>query len=177
MKFTNAPIIESTELVLRGPEQQDVEPTIAFLQDKTRAKGFGHLPERGQAWRCFALNIGHWHIHGYGYFAIETTAGEIAGMTGIWNSETWPEPEVGWVLFEGIEGRGLAFQAARLVRQWAYEQLQFTTLTSNIIPENKRSIRLANKLGAKFERSYDNSNMGKTHLYRHPNPEKLPCRG
>ena len=173
MTLTNAPIIESCELLLRGPEKQDVEPIISFLQDEVRAKGFGHIAERGEAWRWFALNIGHWHIHHYGYFTVETKSGEIAGITGIWNPETWPEPEIGWVLFEGFEGRGLAFQAASLIRQWAYEQLQFTTLTSNVRPDNKRSIRLAKRLGAKFDRSYRNSNMGETHLYRHPNPENL----
>ncbi len=173
MSLTNAPIIESDKLILRGPQTQDSEPVISFLQDETRAKGFGHIPERGEAWRWFALNVGHWHIHQYGYFTVETKSGEIAGISGIWNPETWPEPELGWVLFEGFEGKGLAFEASSRVRQWAYEELKFTTLTSNITPYNNRSIRLAERLGAKFERSYDNSNMGKTFLYRHPNPDHI----
>ena len=173
MILTNAPTLDSDNLILRGPQNCDIEPVITFLQDETRAEGFGHIPQRGHAWRWFAAMVGHWHIHGYGYFTIEKKSGEIAGITGIWNPETWPEPEIGWVLFEGFEGRGLAFQAASLVRQWAYQQLQFTTLTSNIRPDNKRSIRLAKRLGAKFDRSYCNSNMGETHLYRHPNPENL----
>lgn len=173
MSLTNAPIIESEKLILRGPQTQDSEPVISFLQDETRAKGFGHIPERGEAWRWFALNVGHWHIHQYGYFTVETKSGEIAGISGIWNPETWPEPELGWVLFEGFEGKGLAFEASSRVRQWAYEELKFTTLTSNITPYNIRSIRLAERLGAKFEHSYDNSNMGKTFLYRHPNPDHI----
>ena len=173
MTLTNAPVLESDNLTLRGPAVQDTETVISFLQDEARAKGFGHIPGRGDAWRWFALNVGHWHIRKYGYFTIETKSGEIAGMTGIWNPETWPEPEVGWVLFEGFEGKGLALEASRLVRQWAYEELKFTTLTSNIIPNNKRSIRLAERLGAKFERSYNNSNMGQTSLYRHPSPANL----
>ena len=173
MTLTNAPNIEGDNLILRGPKMQDSATVISFLQDEARANGFGHIPKRGDAWRWFAFNVGHWHIHQYGYFMVETKSDEIAGITGIWNPETWPELELGWVLFEGFEGKGLAFEASYLVRQWAYKDPKFTTLTSNITPENKRSIRLAERLGAKFELSYDNSTMGKTYLYRHPNPANL----
>jgi len=85
--YTNAPTLLSENLILRGPEARDQEPVIAFLQDEDRAAGFGALPNRGDAWRWFALNVGHWAMHGYGYFIIETKAGETAGMSGIWNPE------------------------------------------------------------------------------------------
>ena len=63
---------------------------------------------------------------------IETKAGETAGISGIWNPEGWPEPEVGWVVFDGFEGRSIAYEAACRVRRWAYEDLGFKTITSNI---------------------------------------------
>ena len=173
MPLTNAPRLLSEQLILRGPEARDMEPVIVFLQDETRASGFGHIPERGAAWRWFALNVGHWHIHGYGYFTIETKAGEIAAISGIWNPETWPEPEVGWVVFDGFEGRGIAYEAACRVRRWAYEELGFTTLTSNIVPGNDRSIALAERMSATYERSYHNTNMGENMLFLHPAPEAL----
>lgn len=173
MSLTNAPFLDGETLILRGPEKRDIEPILLFLQDAKRAKGFGHIPERGKAWRWFAAMIGHWHIHNYGYFMIETLEGEVAGISGIWNPETWPEPEVGWVLFNGFEGKGFAFKAASMARKWAYEGLGFKTLTSNITPENKRSIKLAERLGARLERRYMNCNMGETLLYRHPTPSDL----
>ncbi len=37
--------------------------------------------------------------------------------------------------------------------------------------DGERSIALAERLGAVFERACDNSRMGKVLLYRHPNPE------
>ena len=77
--YTNAPTLLSENLILRGPEARDQEPVIAFLQDEDRAAGFGALPNRGDAWRWFALNVGHWAMHGYGYFMIETKAGENRG--------------------------------------------------------------------------------------------------
>ena len=171
--YTNAPTLLSENLILRGPEARDQEPVIAFLQDEDRAAGFGALPNRGDAWRWFALNVGHWAIHGYGYFMIETKAGETAGISGIWNPEGWPEPEVGWVVFDGFERRSIAYEAACRVRRWAYEDLGFETITSNIVPGNTRSIRLAERMGAVYERTYQNTHMGEDMLFRHPSPAEV----
>lgn len=174
MSLTNAPRLETERLVLRGPEARDAEAVIAFLLDQDRAAGFGASPNRGDAWRWFALNVGHWHIHGYGYFTIEDKdSGHAAGICGIWNPEGWPEPEVGWVVFEGYEGRSIAFEAAQRARAWAYDSLGLKTLTSNIVPGNARSARLAARLGATLERTYTNIHMGTEDLWRHPGPADL----
>ncbi|SHH98008.1 GNAT family N-acetyltransferase [Marivita hallyeonensis] len=174
MTLTNAPILETERLILRGPQKPDAEAMIAFLLDPVRSKGFGGETKRADAWRWFTLNVGHWHWHGYGYFTIQDKAtGKPAGISGIWNPEGWPEPEVGWVVFDGFEGKGIAYEAATRVRQWSYEELGFTTLTSNIVPGNTRSIRLAERMGATYERTYENPTMGEDMLYRHPGPEAL----
>lgn len=174
MTLTNAPRLETDRLILRGPESGDAEPLMAFLLDQERAAGFGASDNRGDAWRWFALNVGHWHIHGYGYFTIEAKdSSRPAGICGIWNPEGWPEPEIGWVVFDGFEGRGLAHEAALCARRWAYSDLGFTTLTSNIVPGNTRSAALAQRLGAHLERRYTNIHMGEEELWRHPGPEAL----
>lgn len=173
--LTHAPRLETERLILRGPDRRDADPLIAFLLDKERAAGFGAYDERGEAWRWYALNIGHWHLHGYGYFTIEMKdSGAPAGLCGIWNPEGWPEPEVGWLVFDGYEGRGIAFEAAICARDWAYASLGFTTLTSNIVPGNTRSAALAKRLGAWLDRTYTNPHMGEEELWRHPGPEPRP---
>lgn len=170
--LTNAPTLETDRLILRGPEKGDAEAVIEFLCDEERAKGFGHFDNRGDAWRWFALSVGHWHIHGYGYFTVADKAtGTPLGMVGIWYPDGWPEPELGWVVFANAEGKGIAYEAALRARQWAYEDLGFVTLTSNIVPGNTRSVVLAERLGAKYERTYQNVNMGEDMLFRHPCPE------
>ena len=172
--LTNAPRLETRNLILRGPESCDAEPLIDFLLDRDRSWGFGSYDNRHDAWRWFALSVGHWHIHGYGYFTIQDRdTGEVAGISGIWNPDGWPEPELGWALFAGFEGRGIAFEAASRVRDWAYADLGFMTLTSNIVPGNDRSIALAERMGAWAERTYQNVHMGKDILYRHPGPDSL----
>ncbi|MFZ5964586.1 GNAT family N-acetyltransferase [Thalassococcus sp. BH17M4-6] len=174
MSLTNAPRLDTDRLTLRGPEKSDASAVMTFLMDPTRSAGFGHIALRGDAWRWFAMNVGHWHWHGFGYFVIEDKAtGAPAGISGVWFPESWPEPELGWVVFDGFEGKGIAFEAASRVRHYAYSDLGLTTLTSNIVPDNARSKALATRLGAVYERTYHNENMGEDELWRHPSPADL----
>ena len=168
------PRLESDRLILRGPEARDFDALAGFLTDPVRAAGFGVEKDRPRAWRWFALNVGHWVLRGYGYFTVEfKDTGTPCGITGLWNPEGWPEPELGWVVFEGYEGLGIAYEGAMRARQWAYADLGLTTLTSNIVPGNDRSVALAERMGAVYERTYQNVEMGEDMLYRHPGPEAL----
>lgn len=168
------PRIETERLVLRGPEHRDFEPLAAFFADESRAAGFGGAMPRDEAWRWFASSIGHWALHGYGFWTVEPKeTGEPAGICGIWNPEGWPEPEIGWVLFKNAEGKGIAYEAAQAARAHAYAHFGLTTLTSNILPGNARSVALAERLGAWHERTYENIRHGTEMLYRHPGPEAL----
>ena len=168
------PRLETDRLILRGPEARDFEPIADFYADESRSWGFGGPMKRDDAWRWLATSIGHWALHGYGFFTMELKETGIAcGLTGLWNPEGWPEPELGWILFEGFEGKGLAREGAERARAWAYADLGMPTLTSNIKPGNDRSIALATRMGARYERTYDNVHLGEDLLYRHPGPEAL----
>ena len=178
--LTNAPTLETQNLILRGPRHEDARAVLDFLCDTERSAGFGAHDNRSDAWRWFALNVGHWHWHGYGYFTIEDKeTGAPAGITGVWNPHGWPEPELGWVVFRGFEGKGIAYEAAHRARAWAYapDGLGLATLTSNIVPGNTRSVALAERLGATYERTYTNVHMGEDMMYRHPSPETLAAEG
>ncbi len=169
-----SPRLETERLILRVPEPADFDACAAFLTDRDRAWGFGAEENRTAAWRWFSCNLGHWAWHGYGYFTMHLKeTGAPCGLTGIWNPEGWPEPEIGWVVYEGYEGKGLALEGATRARAWAYLTLGFTTLTSNILPGNTRSEVLARRMGAWFERCYENVHMGTEQLFRHPSPADL----
>jgi RimJ/RimL family protein N-acetyltransferase len=171
---TPAPNIETDRLILRGPVMSDFEPLAVFFADAMRSTGFGGPIPRDQAWRWFATMVGHWHIRGYGFWTVTSKdSGEVLGICGLWYPDGWPETELGWVMFGNAEGKGIAFEAAKAVRAHAYDALGFTTMTSNIVPGNTRSIALAERLGATLERTYQNVNMGTEHLYRHPAPDAL----
>jgi RimJ/RimL family protein N-acetyltransferase len=174
MTLTPAPTLETERLILRSPVIADFDALADFYADGDYCSGFGGPLERDEAWRWFATNIGHWQIHGYGYFSIEDKAtGAAVGLSGIWNPEGWPEPELGYAVFKTFEGKGIAYEASVRMRQWAYEDLGMKTLSSHIVPGNTRSVALAERLGATYESTYTNPHMGEDQIYRHPAPEAL----
>jgi RimJ/RimL family protein N-acetyltransferase len=67
--------------------------------------------------------------------------------------EGWPEREVGWALSRAYWGRGYAFEAAAAALRVAFDMLDWPRAISLIAPLNQRSIRLAERLGERFERS------------------------
>lgn len=170
----NIPRLETDGLILRAPCTADYEAVAAFLMDPVRSRGFGVEPDRSRAWRWFAMNIGHWALRGCGYFIIEDKAsGAPCGLTGIWCPEGWPEPELGYAVFAGFEGRGVAYEAAMRAREWAYTDFGLASVGSHIVPGNTRSIALAERMGATYERTYTNPYMGEDMIYRHPSAVDL----
>ncbi|MCE8515725.1 GNAT family N-acetyltransferase [Ruegeria pomeroyi] len=165
------PTLTTQRLILRAPEARDFDGVATFFADAERSWGFGGPLSRNEAWRWFASMIGHWVLNGYGFWMADTREGEPVGFVGIWSPEGWPEPELGWVVYQGAEGKGYAREAAEEIRRYAYAVLGFETLSSNIFPGNARSVALAERMGARFERSYDNVTHGIEHVYRHPGPD------
>lgn len=168
------PVLETERLILRAPASRDFDTLAAFFADETRAWGFGGALNRDEAWRWMASVLGHWALRGYGFWMIADKETDAAlGLCGIWNPEGAPEPEIGWVAFAGAEGRGIAYEAAQTARRHAYEVMGMGALTSNILPGNTRSIALAERMGAHFERTYENRRLGEMLVYRHPGPEAV----
>ena len=170
--FLSIPVLETERLFLRGPEPQDMEPLAGFFAERDRSWGFGGPMNRNDAWRWFASSIGHWALYGKGFWTVTLkNSGAICGMVGIWMPEGWPEPELGWIMFEESEGKGIAHEAALAARAHAYGVWKMDALSSNIFPGNGRSVALAERLGCHYERSYDNVSHGTEMVYRHPAPE------
>ena len=173
MSLTHAPMLTTGRWTLRGPEAEDFEPLAAFFADPVRPRGFGGTKNRTEAWRWWASSIGHWHLRGYGYWTICGSDNVALGIVGLWEPEGWPEVEMGWVAFAGSEGKGVMAEAATRLRTYAYDTLGLPALSSNIKPDNARSIRLAERLGCVVERQYENVSHGEMLLYRHPAPSEV----
>lgn len=88
--------------------------------------------------------------------------------------EGWLEPEVGWVMMDHAEGRGVADEAALAARHFAFHRLGWPTAISLIDPENARSIRPAQRLDCRFEGMFRHVRLGATEIWRHPAPGQLP---
>lgn len=171
--LSGIPTLTTDRLTLRAPTEEDFDLVATFFASKERSWGFGGPLDRTGAWRWFASNLGHFALKGHGFWFLDTTDGDTVGMVGLWGPEGWNETELGWVMFEGSEGKGYALEAAIAVRDYAYETLGWGPLCSNIVPGNDRSVALAERMGAKLESEWDSPTHGVELVYRHPSKDAL----
>ncbi len=172
--MTAAPTLSTDRLTLRAPRLEDFEPYAAFFASERSVHEDGPL-DRREAWREFATSAACWALRGYGVWSIEETAtGTWLGEAGLFHPDYYPEPEIGWTLTPEAEGRGVAQEAARAARDWAYGTAGLTTLVSYIGSANARSIRLAERLGARLDPAAARPAHDPCLVYRHPDPEARP---
>ena len=88
--------------------------------------------------------------------AVETKSDrQVVGYCGLWRFDDIggsPEIEIGYRLVPDVWGIGYATEAAGAVRDYAFEVLGLKRLVALIEPVNKRSIRVASKLGMHYEK-------------------------
>lgn len=143
------PRLETDRLCLRAPRLSDFERWAEFFaSDRSRLER-GPLPRaRDEAWKVWAADVALWQLKGYGPFGIDDRAtGAYLGEVGIYEPESYPEPELGWFVVPEAEGRGIAHEAAQAVMVWARHTLGWSRLINIVDPENHRSIGLARRLG------------------------------
>jgi len=147
------PTLRTQRLLLRAFRAEDIDAWAAMEADPEVRRYRGNNPRsREQSWAVMESSLGQWALRGYGLFAIERVAdGCFIGFTGVLHPADWPEPELSYSLARAAWGRGFATEAARTARAWAFSQPGFERLASFILPENTRSIRVAQKLGATLD--------------------------
>ena len=147
--MSDIPTIETERLILR-PHRLEDWPDFAALMCSDRAVYMGGPYDERGAWGWFCHEMALWPLYGHGALMIEQRAtGRCIGGVGINAGPLFPERELGWQLYAGTEGQGFAFEAASAMRDWAFAGLKFDSLVSYIHPDNKRSRKLAERLGAK----------------------------
>ena len=89
---------------------------------------------------------------GSGLLAVtERTTGALVGRIGPGDPEGWPDFESGWMLRSEYWGRGYATEAVNRCIEHVFTDLNRSHLSSFILPENTRSIRVAERVGERFE--------------------------
>ena len=83
----------------------------------------GNLLTRAEAWSLMERNLGQWALRGYGMFAVEVEGTDCAGWAGVLHPLEWPEPELAYSLDQPFWGQGIATEAVRAARDWAFARL------------------------------------------------------
>ncbi len=151
-------ILETPRLNLRTFVPEDIDVLAPIFADREvmhfSAKGVRSRKETQEFIHNF---IQAQQTRGYSlYGAIDKATQTLIGYCGFITQaiDEREEVEIGYRLTPSFWGRGLATEAATAVRDYGFEKLGFTELISIIQPENKRSIRVAEKVGMTYERDF-----------------------
>jgi RimJ/RimL family protein N-acetyltransferase len=146
--------LETERLLLRPFRDSDIDAYAAMCADPDvmRYIATRSVLSRDEAWRQMAMFVGHWQLRGFGMWAVEErSSGSLVGRVGLHFPEGWPDRELAWTLARPYWGRGFALEAARAALAHAFGPLGWHRVISLIDPDNRRSIRLAERLGERFE--------------------------
>ncbi len=146
--------LETERLVLRMFEERDLDDYAKMCSDSQVMHYLGgRALSRQETWRHIAMFVGHWQLRGYGLLAAELReSGRFIGRLGLWRPEGWPGLEIGWAVDRPHWGNGYATEGARAVLRHAFDERGIASLISIIHPENKASIRVAEKIGETYDR-------------------------
>ena len=165
------PEVRTERLILRAPKIADFPAyREVFVSDRALFMG-GPFTEE-DAFSDFCQGVAGWMLRGAGMWTITRSIGDAPlGWVYLWQEMGDPEPELGWVLIEGAEGRGYASEAARAVFPHALALFGTGGFVSYIDAGNERSARLALTLGARRDPEAE-ARMAEAgeidlHVYRH----------
>jgi RimJ/RimL family protein N-acetyltransferase len=145
--------LETERLRLRMWRAEDFDEYARICADPEVMRYLGGQTfSRLEAWRHMAMLVGHWQLRGYGHWAVEEKAsGRFIGRLGLFNPEDWPGFEIGWTLARASWGRGYATEGARRALAYAFDEMAREHVISLIHPDNKASIRVAERIGETHE--------------------------
>lgn len=168
------PVLESERLYLRPIEMADHAALADFLADGEDTRFVGGPENRDDVWWRMAAFVGHWGFLGHGQFALADKAtGALMGYAGTFSPPNRPEPEIGYAVLPAYRRRGYAVEAVERVLSYVYGELGWTTAVSYINPENRASIRVAERVGARLDGRHQFTDW-EALVYRHRPPAYQP---
>jgi len=149
------PILTTERLLLRSLRASDLDDYAAMYADREVLRYLAGGPEpwdRCRSWRQMALLVGHWQLVGSGMWAMEHRgSGAFVGMVGFAAPEGWPGFELAWALSRQWWGHGYATEGARAALAHAFNTLEKDRIMSLVHPENRASIRVAERIGERLQ--------------------------
>jgi len=142
------PVIETERLILLLPRLADW-PALEPIWTTGRGRFIGG-PMTGQdAWLDFSQCVSSWLLRGFGWLTVTRKSDRaVLGLVGYAQEYGDPEPELGWLLTEAAEGQGYATEAARAMLPLGHDLIGPGRFVSYVDSANRRSRRLAERLGA-----------------------------
>lgn len=168
-------IIETQRLVVRHLETDDVEAFYAITgdPDTTRYMDTGDPLSRELTEKWIAVSKDNYKTKGYGCSAvIEKATGDFIGFCGIVHHPEKPaQIEIIYAFKPSAWGKGYATEVVKAMLDYGFETCGLQKIIATIHPENKESVRVAEKAGMVFEKE-ETDEAGSPALYYASFPKK-----
>lgn len=150
--------IETDRLILRPFTLNDIMPTYQMESD-ARVNEFTHdggiKPLEVIEKLIHTLINVDYKLQGFGRFAIEwKESNEFIGFCGLKYLEDLDEIDLGYRLKVKYWERGLATEACKASLEFGFDVLKLKRIIALIVPENKKSLRVLQKLDFQFEKDF-----------------------
>lgn len=163
-------VTETERLILRQFTPEDAEDNYRIYSDAANMKFMGRAPD--------SVEFEHKHIYkhianyyekrGFGLWAVVLKENnQLIGRCGFLYQmvEGAPEIEIGYLIDNAFCGKGLATEAARETLRYGFEKYEFPRIVAFINPENTVSVKVAEKIGMRYDRDVEYKEFGTVALY------------
>lgn len=148
------PTINTSRLTLRPMRPEDFDRFAALWAAPIAVDHAGGGPfTRSQAWDLFLRNAGHWHMTGFGAWAIEDRASrKMIGETGFrypasdLGEEFDAYPEASVILGQEVLGAGIGLEALSAAHDW-FDRVITGPLVARLRDGDDLGAALAARLG------------------------------
>jgi RimJ/RimL family protein N-acetyltransferase len=143
-------VIETERLLMRRLSMADVDGLLDLYSDP-EVRRYIHVPDgygREHAIARIEADTREWDDLGHRFLAVtDRKTGRFLGRVAVYDWPQFGETEVGWILHPAARGQGFATEAGAAALTWGFENLDVPYLTAMISPDNKPSLRVADRLG------------------------------
>jgi RimJ/RimL family protein N-acetyltransferase len=98
----------------------------------------------------------HWEAHGFGdWGVVEQATGALIGFAGLHHIAGMPEVNVGYAFEKSRWGHGYGTDVCQALIAYGFERLRLPEIVAVIAPQNRASIRVAEKSGLVFWKRFE----------------------
>ena len=158
----------SERLIMRELRPDDFEALYRVFSDPGISRFYPYDFDEDIVRGWIDRNIGRYRVFGFGLWAVcLRDTGELIGDCGLTMQiiDGQVRPEIGYHIRRDMQRQGYASEAARAVRDWAFEHTPFNEIYSYMQSANIPSRRTAEAYGCRFVREYPDEPNGVSAFY------------
>lgn len=161
-------IIETERLILREYTQDDFKELYEILSDPVTMQHYPKPYDEAGTKRWLDWSLNNYATYGFGLWAVVLKeTGTFIGDCGLTMQPIDGQqlPEIGYHIHKDHWRRGYAKEAAKAVRDWAFENRNFDTLYSYMHHTNVASYSTAQAVGMQRIKEYTDEKDGILYVY------------